>query len=85
MKALRWSFEGFGVSSPFDSTFHYVTSPVFPPVILGALRLLIAVYTLITTIIILALDQNPDSLVMVLMRGNELIIPNTGTCPTLHI
>jgi hypothetical protein len=61
MKALLWSFEGFGVSSPFDSTFHYVTSPVFPPVVLGALRLLIAVYTLITTIITLALYQDPDA------------------------
>lgn len=61
MKALRltaWlSFEGFGVSSPFDPTFHYVTSPVFSPLILGALRLLFAVYALITAITVLAFES----------------------------
>lgn len=61
MKALRspsWlSFEGFGVSSPFDQTFHYVTSPVFSPVILGVFRLLFAVYALITAIITLTFDS----------------------------
>ena len=71
MKPLRWSFQGFGVSTPFDPTFHYVTSPVFPPVVLGALRLLIAVYTLITTITTLALDGDPDSSVMGLDAGKR--------------
>ncbi|KAH0826354.1 hypothetical protein J3R83DRAFT_5314 [Lanmaoa asiatica] len=61
MKALRWtfslSFEDFGVSSPFDPTFHYVTSPVFSPTILGALRSLFAVYSLITAITTLAFES----------------------------
>jgi len=64
MRSTFFSFAGFGVSSPFDPTFHYVTSPVFPPVVLGALRLLIAVYTLITAIVTFARDQDPDSSVM---------------------
>lgn len=58
------TFESFGVSSPFDPTFHYVTSPIFPPVVLGALRLLFAVYTFTTVIITLALYQDPDSSVV---------------------
>ncbi|KAF8549547.1 hypothetical protein OG21DRAFT_1421097 [Imleria badia] len=53
-------FEAFGVSSPFDPTFHYVTSPIFSPV-LDALRLLFAVYTFTTTTVTLALSQDPDS------------------------
>ncbi|KAI9567861.1 hypothetical protein HD554DRAFT_843006 [Boletus coccyginus] len=61
MRSTFFSFAGFGVPSPFDPTFHYVTSPVFSPVVLGALRLLVAVYTLITTIVTLARYSNPDS------------------------
>lgn len=61
MNAIRstsWlSFEGFGVPAPFDPSFHYVTSPVFSPMILGALRLLFAVYALITAIITLAFES----------------------------
>ncbi|KAF8557174.1 hypothetical protein OG21DRAFT_1407583 [Imleria badia] len=55
------TFEAFGVSSPFDPTFHYVTSPILPPMILGSLRLLFAVYALITAITTLALYQHPAS------------------------
>lgn len=92
MKALRstCSFEGFGVSSPFDPNFYYVTSPVFSPVTLGALRLLFAVYALITTITTLAFSSlvfnDSDSSVPLHRRrcGNELIISNTGTFPTLR-
>ena len=54
-----FSFGAFGVSSPFDPTFHYVTSPVFSPVVLGILRLLFAVYTLTTIIVTLALYEDP--------------------------
>jgi len=50
------SYESFGVSSPFDPTCNLVTSPVFSPVVLGALRLLFAVYTLVTTITVLAFE-----------------------------
>ncbi|KAG8221702.1 hypothetical protein J3R82DRAFT_1989 [Butyriboletus roseoflavus] len=58
MRSTAWlSFEGFGVSSPFDPTFHYVTSPVFSPMILSALRLLFAVYALITAITVLAFES----------------------------
>ena len=60
------TFEAFGVSSPFDPTFHYVTSPVFPSVVLGALRLLFATYGLITVIITLALYQDLDASVTVM-------------------
>lgn len=63
------AFEAFGVSTPFDPTFHYVTSPIFPPVILGALRLLFAVYSLTTAIVTFALYQNPESLVTELDVG----------------
>jgi len=54
-----FSYEAFGVSSPFDPTFHYVSSPILPPIVLGALRLLFAVYTLVTDILTLA--DNPNS------------------------
>ncbi|KAH7890291.1 hypothetical protein F5I97DRAFT_1933657 [Phlebopus sp. FC_14] len=52
------SFEWFGVSSPFDPTNRFVTSPVFSPLTLGTLRLLFAVYTLVTIITILAFEVN---------------------------
>ncbi|KAF8436233.1 hypothetical protein L210DRAFT_3452269 [Boletus edulis BED1] len=51
-----FSYEAFGVSSPFDPTFHYVSSPILPPSVLGALRLLFAVYTLVTDIVTLTDD-----------------------------
>lgn len=82
LRSISWlSFEGFGVSSPFDPSFHYVTSPVFSPVILGALRLLFAVYALITAIITLVFDSvvfhdantsvaGPSALT----QGNELTV-----------
>ncbi|KAN0082889.1 hypothetical protein V8E55_008684 [Tylopilus felleus] len=60
MTAL-FSLEAFGVSSPFDPTFHYVTSPVFPPVVLAVLRLVFAVYALVTITIILARYQDPGT------------------------
>ena len=71
-----FSFGAFGVSSPFDPTFHYVTSPVFSPVVLGTLRLLFAVYTLTTIIVTLALYQHPDSSVLghESTRGSELTV-----------
>ncbi|KAF9218881.1 hypothetical protein BS17DRAFT_475351 [Gyrodon lividus] len=60
MKSLRptfsLSYDSFGVSSPFDPVFNLVTSPVFSPLILGALRLLIAVYSLVTIITVLAFE-----------------------------
>ncbi|KAG9311223.1 hypothetical protein JVU11DRAFT_8299 [Chiua virens] len=49
-----FSYASFGVSAPFDPSFHYVTSPVFSPLILASLRLTFAVYTLVTTITSLA-------------------------------
>ncbi|KIJ64026.1 hypothetical protein HYDPIDRAFT_28920 [Hydnomerulius pinastri MD-312] len=62
MKSLRspkfsLSYEWFGVAPQFDPTFKFVTSPVFSPSVLGALRLLLAVYTLVTTITVLAFES----------------------------
>ncbi|KAG1717492.1 hypothetical protein EDB19DRAFT_1653345 [Suillus lakei] len=49
------SYEWFGVSAPFDPACRLVTSPFFSPLSLGALRLLFAIYSLVTTI-----TQTPD-------------------------
>lgn len=49
--------ERFGVSTPFDPNFHFVTSPIFSPPVLGGLRLLFAVYALATTITTLAYES----------------------------
>ncbi|KAJ8584955.1 hypothetical protein M405DRAFT_853821 [Rhizopogon salebrosus TDB-379] len=60
MRLAGWfslSYEWFGVSSPFDPTCRLVTSPFFSPLTLGALRLLLAVYSLITTITVLAFES----------------------------
>ncbi|KAG1736686.1 uncharacterized protein EDB91DRAFT_502038 [Suillus paluster] len=51
------SYESFGVSSPFDPACRLVTSPFFSPLTLGALRLLLAVYSLVTTITVLVFES----------------------------
>jgi len=60
MKSLRstfsLSYESFGVSSPFDPTFKLVTSAFFSPLILATLRLLLAIYSLVTIITVLAFE-----------------------------
>ncbi|KAG0699529.1 hypothetical protein DFH29DRAFT_46115 [Suillus ampliporus] len=59
LTGLRFSlsFEWFGVSSPFDPACRLVTSPFFSPLVLGALRLLLAVYSLVTTITVLVFES----------------------------
>jgi hypothetical protein len=60
MRPAGWfslSYEWFGVSSPFDPTCRLVTSPFFSPLTLGALRLLLAVYSLVTTITVLVFES----------------------------
>ncbi|KAH7921500.1 hypothetical protein BV22DRAFT_1038573 [Leucogyrophana mollusca] len=59
MKSLRprFSYERFGVGSPFDPANRLVTSPVFSSLTLGALRFLLALYTLVTTITVLASES----------------------------
>lgn len=69
------SLEAFGVSSPFDPTFHYVTSPVFPPVVLAVLRLVFAVYALVTITIILARYQDPGTSVLHLITWQPATHP----------
>lgn len=51
------SYEWFGVSAPFDSACRLVTSPFFSPLSLGALRVLFAVYSLVTTITVLVFES----------------------------
>lgn len=51
------SYEWYGVSSPFDPACRLVTSPLFSPLALGALRLLLAVYSLVTTITVLGFES----------------------------
>ncbi|OJA13740.1 hypothetical protein AZE42_01548 [Rhizopogon vesiculosus] len=51
------SYEWFGVPVPFDPACKLVTSPFFSPLVLGALRLLLAVYSLITTITVLVFES----------------------------
>jgi hypothetical protein len=51
------SYEWFGVSAPFDSACRLVTSPFFSPLSLAALRVLFAVYSLITTITVLVFES----------------------------
>jgi len=51
------SYEWFGVSSPFDPACRLVTSPLFSPLALGAIRLLLAVYSLVTTITVLVFES----------------------------
>jgi hypothetical protein len=51
------SYERFGVSAPFDPACRLVTSPFFSPPSLGALRLLFAVYSLVTTITVLIFES----------------------------
>lgn len=51
------SYEWFGVLAPFDPTCRLVTSPFFSPLSLGALRLLFAVYSLVTTITVLVFES----------------------------
>lgn len=48
--------EKFGVSTPFDVAHRWVTSPVFSPAALAVIRLLVAVYTTATLIVVLAMD-----------------------------
>lgn len=50
------SYESFGVSAPFDPACRLVTSPFFSPRTLGTLRLLFAVYSLVTTITVLVFE-----------------------------
>ncbi|KAH7908137.1 hypothetical protein BJ138DRAFT_1013387 [Hygrophoropsis aurantiaca] len=59
MKSLRpvFLYERFGVGSPFDPAHKLVTSPVFSPLALGIIRFLLALYTLVTTITILASES----------------------------
>ncbi|KAL0063421.1 hypothetical protein AAF712_009625 [Marasmius tenuissimus] len=47
----------FGAAAPFDPTYKLVTSPFFSPVILASIRALIAFYTMVTLIVILAYDE----------------------------
>ncbi|EIW75925.1 hypothetical protein CONPUDRAFT_85151 [Coniophora puteana RWD-64-598 SS2] len=42
------SYRTFGVGDPFDPEHRLVTSPVLPSIVLGVLRLLFAIYTLVT-------------------------------------
>ncbi|KAG1847408.1 hypothetical protein F4604DRAFT_1884030 [Suillus subluteus] len=51
------SYEWFGVSASFDPACGLVTSPFFSPPSLGALRLLFAVYSLVTTITVLVFES----------------------------
>ncbi|KAG2338771.1 hypothetical protein BDR05DRAFT_978006 [Suillus weaverae] len=50
------SYESFGVSAPFDPACRLVTSPFLSPRSLGTLRLLFAVYSLVTTITVLVFE-----------------------------
>lgn len=52
------SYEWFGVSAPFDPACRLVTSPFFSPLSLGALRLLFAIYSLVTTITVLVFESS---------------------------
>jgi hypothetical protein len=54
---ISLSYEWLGVPVPFDPTCRLVTSPFFSPLALGALRLLLAVYSLITTITVLVFES----------------------------
>ncbi|KAI6032711.1 hypothetical protein F5J12DRAFT_796039 [Pisolithus orientalis] len=58
-KKLSISYASFGVPAPFDPSFALVTSPLpfLPPLVLGAVRGLLALYTLITAVVILGLDS----------------------------
>ncbi|KAG2140545.1 uncharacterized protein EDB93DRAFT_680529 [Suillus bovinus] len=51
------SYDRFGVSAPFDPACRLVTSPFFSPLSLGALRLLFAIYSLVTTITVLVFES----------------------------
>lgn len=51
------SYEWFDVSAPFDPACRLVTSPFFSPLSLGALRVLFAVYSLVTTITVLVFES----------------------------
>lgn len=57
-KKLSFSYASFGVSTPFDRSFTLVTSPLpfLPPSVLGAVRVLLAVYTLLVIVVILGLE-----------------------------
>ncbi|KAI6121281.1 hypothetical protein F5141DRAFT_1089148 [Pisolithus sp. B1] len=57
-RKLSFSYASFGVSTPFDPSFALVTSPLpfLPPSVLGAVRALLAVYTLLAIIVILGFD-----------------------------
>ncbi|KAI6157333.1 hypothetical protein BKA82DRAFT_126905 [Pisolithus tinctorius] len=58
-KKLSVFYASFGVPAPFDPSFALVTSPLpsLPPLVLGAVRGLLALYTLITAVVILGLDS----------------------------
>ncbi|KAG2362898.1 hypothetical protein BDR07DRAFT_1450944 [Suillus spraguei] len=51
------SYEWFGVLAPFDPACRLVTSSFFSPLTLGILRLLFAVYSLVTTITVLVFQS----------------------------
>ncbi|KAL4080131.1 hypothetical protein V8B97DRAFT_2054408 [Scleroderma yunnanense] len=57
---FQLSFARFGVSSPFDPTFAFVTSslPFLHPSALAAVRSLFAVYALITAVVILGFEAS---------------------------
>lgn len=61
MKLAGWniwlSYEWFGAPSLFDPACRLVTSPFLSPLALGALRLLLAVYSLVTTITVLVFES----------------------------
>jgi len=61
MRLAGWrffiSYEWFGVSSPFDPACRLVTSPFVSSSSLGALRLLLALYSLVTTITVLVFES----------------------------
>lgn len=55
---FRLSFALFGVPSPFDPTCAFVTSSFLYPAVLGAVRALFAVFTLLASVVILGFEAS---------------------------